>query len=247
MIARVAAVHYPPLIAGNLMKLTIVMPVFNEAEWVEKAMERVMSCPFDKQLVVVDDGSTDRTPDILDSLKHRYSDLTVIRQESNRGKGAALRAGFEAAVGEIIIIQDADLEYDPAEYPRLIAPIESGHADVVFGSRFVGGESHRVLYFWHTVANRVVTLFSNACTNLNLTDMTTCYKVFRREVLTKITIEEDGFGVEPELTAKVARLGYRVYEVGISYHGRTYEQGKKIRWRDGFTMLRCIAKYNWRV
>jgi glycosyltransferase involved in cell wall biosynthesis len=229
------------------MKVSVVMPVFNEAEWLERAVERVMASPFEPQVIVVDDGSTDRTPEILDALRGRYPGLTLIRQDVNRGKGAALRAGFEAVDGDVVIIQDADLEYDPADYPRLLDPIERGLADVVFGSRFAGGESHRVLYFWHTVANRVVTLFSNACTNLNLTDMTTCFKVFRREVLAKIRVEEDGFGVEPELVAKVARLGSRVYEVGISYHGRTYSQGKKIRWRDGFTMLWCIAKYNWRV
>lgn len=228
-------------------RVSVVIPVFNEAQWIEALVERVAASLVEKQIVIIDDGSTDGTAEKAEALKKRHPGLTLIRQEENRGKGAALRAGFAAATGDIIIIQDADLEYDPAEYPRLLAPIEQNLADVVYGSRFAGGESHRVLYFWHTAANRVLTLFSNACTNLNLTDMTTCFKVFRRESLAKIRIEEDRFGFEPEVTAKVARLGLRVYEVGISYHGRTYAEGKKIGWRDGFVMLWCIAKYNWRV
>lgn len=228
-------------------RASVVIPVFNEVQWIEALVERVAASPVEKQIVIIDDGSTDGTAEKAEALKKRHPGLTLIRQEENRGKGAALRAGFAAATGDIIIIQDADLEYDPAEYPRLLAPIEQNLADVVYGSRFAGGESHRVLYFWHTAANRVLTLFSNACTNLNLTDMTTCFKVFRRESLAKIRIEEDRFGFEPEVTAKVARLGLRVYEVGISYHGRTYAEGKKIGWRDGFVMLWCIAKYNWRV
>lgn len=228
-------------------RISVVIPVFNEEQWIDQLVERVAASPIDKEIIIVDDGSTDATAEKAEALRQRLPGVTFIQQESNAGKGAALRAGFAAARGEIVIIQDADLEYDPAEYPRLIDPIERNLADVVFGSRFVGGDSHRVLYFWHTAANRVLTLFSNACTNLNLTDMTTCFKVFRREALAKITIEEDRFGVEPELTAKVARLGCRVYEVGISYHGRTYAEGKKIRWRDGVVMLWCTAKYNWRV
>lgn len=228
------------------MKVSLIMPVFNESEWVGRAVERIMAAPLEKELVIVDDGSTDRTPHVLEEMRLRFPEIRVIRSEENRGKGAALRAGFAAATGDVVIIQDADLEYDPADYPRLLAPIEQGNADVVLGSRFAGGESHRVLYFWHTVANTALTLLSNALSNLNLTDMTTCYKVFRRDVAEKIRIEEDGFGVEPELVAKVASLKCRVYEVGISYHGRTYEQGKKIRWRDGLTMLWCILKYNLR-
>lgn len=228
-------------------KLTVVIPVFNEAQWIENLVARVAASPIDKDIVIVDDGSTDGTAQKIDALKAAIPGITLIRQEDNRGKGAALRAGFAAATGDIVLIQDADLEYDPADYPRLIAPIDQNLADVVFGSRFIGGDSHRVLYFWHTAANKILTLFSNACTNLNLTDMTTCYKAFRRETLAKIKIEEDRFGVEPELTAKVAQLGCRVYEVGIAYHGRTYSEGKKISWRDGFVMLWCIAKYNWRV
>lgn len=232
------------------MRIIVVMPVYNEAEWVEQAVARVMASPAEKSLIVIDDGSTDGTPGKIALLKDRWPDLTLIRHETNRGKGAALRAGFAAAAsadGDVVIVQDADLEYDPAEYPRLIAPIEQGLADVVYGSRFAGGDCHRVLYFWHTAANKVLTLLSNACTNLNLTDMTTCFKVFRRDALARITIEEDRFGFEPEITAKVARLGLRVYEVGISYHGRTYAQGKKIRWQDGFRMIWCILKYNWRA
>ncbi len=229
------------------MKVSVVMPVFNESATVEAAVARVLASPIEKELVIVDDGSTDGTTEKIAAMASGREGIMVIRCEENRGKGGALRAGFAAATGDIVIIQDADLEYDPAEYRKLIAPIEQGLADAVFGSRFSGGETHRVLYFWHTLANKALTLFSNACTNLNLTDMTTCYKVFRREVLSKITIEEDGFGVEPELTAKVARLGCRVYEVGVSYHGRTYAEGKKIRWRDGLVMLWCVAKYNWRA
>jgi glycosyltransferase involved in cell wall biosynthesis len=229
------------------MRVSVVMPVFNEAKTVEQAVERVMASPIDKELVIIDDGSSDGTPAKLAELKQRWPQIVLIIQEENGGKGAALRAGFAAATGDIIVVQDADLEYDPQDYPRLIAPIEKGQADVVYGSRFIGGDSHRVLYFWHSMANRVLTLFSNACTNLNLTDMTTCYKVFKRETLAQIKIEEDRFGIEPEMTAKVARLKCRVYEVGISYHGRTYAEGKKIGWRDGFVMLYCIAKYNWRV
>jgi glycosyltransferase involved in cell wall biosynthesis len=231
----------------RMMRLSVVMPVFNEVETVEEAVRRVMMSPIEKELVIVDDGSTDGTAEKVAGLKDRWPGIMLIRHEENGGKGSALRAGFAAATGEIVIVQDADLEYDPADYPRLIAPIEQGLADVVYGSRFIGGDSHRVLYFWHSMANRVLTLFSNACTNLNLTDMTTCYKVFKRETLAQIKVEEDRFGFEPEATAKVARLKCRVYEVGISYHGRTYAEGKKIGWRDGFVMLWCIAKYNWRV
>jgi glycosyltransferase involved in cell wall biosynthesis len=224
--------------------LSVVIPCFNEAGTIEEIVRRVAEAPpLDKEIIVVDDASTDGTRDILETkLEGRVS--RVILQPSNRGKGAALRAGFAAATGAIVLIQDADLEYDPQEYPKLIRPILDGKADVVFGTRFAGGESHRVLYYWHSVGNRLLTFASNLFTNLNLTDMEVCYKVFRREVLAKIRIEEDRFGFEPEITAKVARLGCRVYEVGISYAGRTYHEGKKIGWKDGVHALWCILKYN---
>jgi glycosyltransferase involved in cell wall biosynthesis len=197
----------------------------------------------DKEIVVVDDASTDGTDKVLSSaIEPRVA--KVIRHEINRGKGAALRTGFAAATGDIVLVQDADLEYDPRDYPRLLQPILENRADVVYGSRFSGGESHRVLYFWHWVTNKMLTLLSNMLTDLNLTDMETCYKAFRREILEQIRIEEDRFGVEPEITAKVAKLGCRIYEVGISYSGRTYAEGKKIGWRDGVRAVWCIFKYN---
>jgi len=224
--------------------LSVVIPCFNEAGTIEEIVRRAAEAPpLDKEIIVVDDASTDGTRDILATkLNGRVS--RVILQPENRGKGAALRAGFAAASGSIVLVQDADLEYDPQEYSKLIRPILEGKADVVFGTRFAGGESHRVLYFWHSVGNRILTLASNLFTNLNLTDMEVCYKAFRREVLAKISIEEDRFGFEPEITAKVARLGCRVYEVGISYAGRTYGEGKKIGWRDGVRAMWCILKYN---
>jgi glycosyltransferase involved in cell wall biosynthesis len=224
--------------------LSVVIPCFNEAGTIEEIVRRVAEAPpLDKEIIVVDDASTDGTRDILATgLNGRVS--RVILQPQNRGKGAALRAGFAAASGSIVLVQDADLEYDPQEYCKLIRPILEGRADVVFGTRFAGGESHRVLYFWHSVGNRLLTFASNLFTNLNLTDMEVCYKAFRREVLAKIQIEEDRFGFEPEITAKVAHLGCRVYEVGISYAGRTYSEGKKIGWRDGIYALWCILKYN---
>ena len=227
------------------MKLSVVIPVYNEAATIESLLDRVRSVPVDKELVVVDDCSTDGTRDRLAALQQRGDpDLRIVFHEVNRGKGAALRTGFGAATGDVVIIQDADLEYDPFEYPKLMQPIVDGKADVVYGSRFAGGESHRVLYFWHSLGNKFLTLLSNAFTNLNLTDMETCYKVFRRDVLQRIQLEEDRFGFEPEVTAKVARLGVRIYEVGISYAGRTYEEGKKIGWKDGVRAIWCIIKYN---
>jgi glycosyltransferase involved in cell wall biosynthesis len=223
------------------------MPVFNERDYIDEIVRRVMAAPpDDKELIIVDDFSTDGTRARLEQISRCAPDgyIHILFHDKNKGKGAALRTGFTAAAGEIVVIQDADLEYDPEEYPKLIAPILAGKADVVYGSRFAGGESHRVLYFWHSVGNRVLTLLSNMFTNLNLTDMETCYKVFRREVLQTLNLTEDRFGFEPEVTAKVAAGGFRVYEVGISYSGRTYEEGKKIGWRDGVRTLWCVLKHN---
>jgi len=224
-------------------KLSVVIPVYNEEDTLLELVKRVESVEIDKEILLVDDGSTDGTPALLDDLDGTPG-VRVFRQGRNQGKGAALQRGFREARGELVIIQDADLEYDPAEYPKLVEPILDGRADVVYGSRFVGSEAHRVLYFWHSVGNRALTMVSNMFTNLNLTDMETCYKVFRREVLDSFEIEEPRFGVEPEMTAKVARGRWRVYEVGISYSGRTYEEGKKIGWRDGVRAIVCILKYN---
>jgi glycosyltransferase involved in cell wall biosynthesis len=230
-------------VAERVPQLSVVVPVFDEVATVEALIEEVESVPLDLEIVAVDDGSTDGTAEVLEKLE-REGRIRLRIHERNRGKGAALRTGFAEARGEYVVVQDADLEYDPAEFPRLIAPLEAGKADVVYGSRFVGSEPHRVLYFWHYVANRGITLLSNMLTNLNLTDIETCYKAFRREVIQSIRIEEDRFGVEPEITAKVARLGCRVYEIGISYSGRTYDEGKKIGWRDGVRAIWCILKYN---
>lgn len=226
------------------MKISIVIPCYNEIKTIETLLSRVLAVDLgenEREVVVVDDFSTDGTRDYLQTIEG--DTIRVTFHEKNRGKGAALRTGFAQAQGDIIIIQDADLEYDPEEYPKLLKPILEGNADVVFGSRFAGGESHRVLYFWHSIGNKFLTLLSNMFTNLNLTDMEVCYKVFKREILQTITLEEDRFGFEPEFTAKVARRDYIVYETGISYHGRTYQDGKKINWRDGFRAIYVILKY----
>jgi len=225
------------------MKLSVVIPVYNEAGTVEEIVRRVEAVDLEKEIVLVDDCSTDGTRGILSRLATNEH-VRALYHERNQGKGAALRTGFAAATGDIVVVQDADLEYDPQEYSRLIKPIVDGKADVVYGSRFAGGESHRVLYFWHYVGNRFLTFVSNCFTNLNLSDMETCYKVFRREVIQSIRIEENRFGFEPEITAKVAAKRCRVYEVGISYAGRTYEEGKKIGWKDGVRAIWCIVKYN---
>lgn len=226
--------------------LSVVVPVYNEEATVARLLMAVLEAPLpdgvERELVVVDDASTDGTAQALARFETDPR-VRVFRQPANRGKGAALRRGFGEARGELVVVQDADFEYDPREISKLLHPVLDGRADVVYGSRFMGGEPHRVLFFWHMVGNRFLTLLSNMFTNLNLTDMETCYKLFRREVLSRIRIEEERFGFEPEITAKVARLRVRIYEVGIGYSGRTYEEGKKIGWRDGVRAIWCIVKY----
>lgn len=226
--------------------LSVVMPVYNEARTVCKMTELVLQRPCVKELVIVDDGSSDGTRDVLRQLAQKEPRVRTLFHEQNQGKGAALRTGFAAAQGPYVIVQDADLEYDPAEYPRLLAPVLQDKADVVYGSRFAGSSAHRVLYFWHSAGNRFITLLSNMFSNVNLTDVETCYKLFRKSILDQIAIEEDRFGFEVEITAKVSLLKARMYEVGISYYGRTYDEGKKIGWRDGVRAVWCILKYNLR-
>ena len=226
------------------MKLSIVIPCFNEKATILELIDAVRRAPVaNKQIIIVDDGSTDGTREILNPMRNQ-EDLDIIFHSKNKGKGAALQTGFANATGDICIIQDADLEYDPQEFPLVIQPIIDGKADVVFGSRFQSGRPHRVVYFWHRVGNGLLTLLSNIFTDLNLTDMETCYKAFRREIIQSITIEESRFGFEPEVTAKISRQNLRIYEVGISYYGRTYSEGKKIGWKDGVSAIRCIFKYN---
>jgi glycosyltransferase involved in cell wall biosynthesis len=226
--------------------LSVIVPCFNEVSTVRTVVDRVLASPWTAEVVVVDDGSTDGTRDVLDEMEAdpAYGRVRVFRQDPNQGKGAALRRGFAEATARFVVVQDADLEYDPAEYGGLVRPLLDDLADVVYGSRFHSSQPHRVLYFWHSVGNRFLTTLSNMFTNLNLTDMETCFKVFRREVIQSVVIEEDRFGFEPEVTAKVARGGWRVYELGISYRGRTYDEGKKIGWRDGVRAIWCILKYS---
>ena len=224
--------------------LSVVMPVYNEGATVRAMIENVLAQRLVQQLVIVDDRSTDNTWEVLQAAARTDTRISLLRHEVNQGKGAALRTGFSGATSPFVIIQDADLEYDPSEYYRVIAPMLKDLADVVFGSRFIGSEQHRVLYYWHSVGNKLLTTLSNMATNLNLTDMETCYKAFRREVIQKIKIQECRFGFEPEITAKVARMKLRIYEVPISYRGRTYQEGKKIGWRDGIRAFWCIVKYN---
>ncbi len=242
------------------MKLSIVIPVYNERKYIAEVLRRVQRVSIrnvEKEIIVVDDCSTDGTREFLEEIvksgatkfvlnEKEEIDLSNIRfffQEKNQGKGAALRRGFKEVTGDLVIVQDADFEYDPAEYPKLLGPIRKGQADVVISSRFLGSGSHRVMYFWHYVGNKFLTMLSNMFTNLNLTDMETCYKVFKTEILKRVELQQDRFGFEPEVTAKVAKLGCRIYEVPISYHGRTYAEGKKIGWKDGFQAIYCIIKY----
>ncbi|PYX16585.1 MAG: glycosyl transferase [Acidobacteria bacterium] len=226
------------------MKLSVVMPIYNERNTLRSVIERVLSVPLEIEMLCVDDGSGDGSREMLADLQTEHPNLRMFLQPCNMGKGAALRRGIQEATGDFVVIQDADLEYDPQDYPTLLAPLIQGKADVVYGSRFLGSGPHRVLYFWHSVGNWILTLLSNCLTNINLSDMETCYKAFRREVIQSIPIEENRFGFEPEITVKVAKRRLRIYEVGISYWGRTYEEGKKIGWKDGVRALWCLLKYS---
>jgi glycosyltransferase involved in cell wall biosynthesis len=226
------------------MKLSVVMPIYNERGTLREVVERILSIPIALELICVDDGSRDGSREILANLQAQHPQIKVILQPHNMGKGAALRRGIQEATGDYVLIQDADLEYDPGDYPALLDPLIQGKADVVYGSRFLGSAPHRVLYFWHSVGNRALTLLSNCLTNINLSDMETCYKVFRREIIQAIPLEENRFGFEPEVTVKVAKRRLRIYEVGISYWGRTYEEGKKIGWKDGVRALWVLLKYS---
>ena len=226
------------------MKLSVIIPCYNEIRTIEKIVDKVnLQKKYDKEIIIIDDFSTDGSREIIDSkLKSKVQ--KVIFNERNYGKGYSLRKGIDAASGDIILIQDADLEYDPSDYERLIEPIKNNYADVVYGSRFVGSEEKRVLFFWHSIGNYTLTLLSNMFSNLNLTDMENCYKVFKSEIIKNIKLEENRFGFEPEVTAKIAKKNLRIYEVGVKYYGRKYNDGKKITWKDGFSALRCIVKYN---
>ncbi len=226
------------------MKVSVIMPVYNERSSLRAVVERVLAVPQELELICVDDGSSDGSREILAQLQGQHSNLRVFLQPKNMGKGASVRRGIKEATGDFVLIQDADLEYDPADYPNLLDPLIQGKADAVYGSRFLGSGPHRVLYFWHSVGNRLLTLLSNCLTNINLSDMETCYKVFRREIVQSIPLEENRFGFEPEITVKLAKRRLRIYEVGISYWGRTYEEGKKIGWKDGVRCLWCLLKYS---
>jgi len=240
------------------MKLSVLIPAYNEIRTIADILRKVTEVDLEKEIIIVDDFSTDGTREFLQELlkneglltaqdgrpQVKIPELKVVFQERNQGKGAAINAGLKQLAGDVLIIQDADLEYDPQEYHKLLAPILSGSADVVYGSRFMGGSPHRILFFWHSIGNKILTFISNIFTNLNLTDMETCYKMIRREVIDQITIHERRFGIEPEITAKIAKLGVRVFEVGISYYGRTFDEGKKISWRDGIRTIYCIFRYN---
>lgn len=228
----------PPLIT-----LSVLIPLYNEASTIGEVLRTVLAQPMVLEVIVVDDASIDGSGDVVEAFAKTEPRVKLIRHSENAGKGAAIHTAIRNVKGDVVIIQDADLEYDPAEYTRILAPISEGHADVVFGSRFIGSEAHRVLYYWHALGNRALTLFSNMVTNLNLTDMECCYKAFRREVIQKFEIEEQRFGIEPEITAKVAKLGVRIYEVSVSYRGRTYAEGKKIGWKDGVRAIVAIVKY----